>query len=89
MSLYLNLRRYETTTNNVNETKEQKANSFSNTNGTATLDGFEQDPFALNKAQEAFSASTPDPFGSAFPSQPTSVSFFDLSHCYKISNHNF
>ncbi|XP_076169879.1 epidermal growth factor receptor pathway substrate 15 isoform X2 [Ptiloglossa arizonensis] len=66
---------YETTTNNVNETKEQKANSFSNTNGTATLDGFEQDPFALNKAQEAFSASTPDPFGSAFPSQPTSGGF--------------
>ncbi|XP_053994588.1 epidermal growth factor receptor substrate 15-like 1 isoform X2 [Hylaeus volcanicus] len=66
---------YETTTNNVDETKEQKADSFSNANGTATMDGFEQDPFASNKAQEAFSASTPDPFGSAFPSQPTTGGF--------------
>ncbi|XP_054012324.1 epidermal growth factor receptor substrate 15-like 1 isoform X2 [Hylaeus anthracinus] len=66
---------YETTTNNVDETKEQKADSFSNANGTATMDGFEQDPFASNKAQEAFSASTPDPFGSAFPSQSTTGGF--------------
>ncbi|XP_043261752.1 epidermal growth factor receptor substrate 15-like 1 isoform X2 [Colletes gigas] len=66
---------YETTPNNVDNTKEQRADSFSNANGTATLDGFEEDPFASNKAQEAFSASTPDPFGSAFPSQPASGGF--------------
>lgn len=38
------------------------------------MDGFEQDPFASSKAEEAFSASTPDPFGSAFPPQNNSVS---------------
>ncbi|XP_015433947.1 PREDICTED: epidermal growth factor receptor substrate 15-like 1 isoform X2 [Dufourea novaeangliae] len=66
---------YETTGNNADETKETKAESFTNLNGTAALDGFDQDPFASSKAQEAFSASSPDPFGNAFPSQPTSGGF--------------
>ncbi|XP_031836936.1 epidermal growth factor receptor pathway substrate 15 isoform X2 [Nomia melanderi] len=66
---------YETTTSNADETKEKRVDSFSNVNGTATLGGFDQDPFTSSKAQEAFNASTPDPFGNAFPSQPTSGGF--------------
>ncbi|CAK9797075.1 Epidermal growth factor receptor substrate 15-like 1, partial [Anthophora quadrimaculata] len=65
---------YEKTNNEKEETSEKKPDSFSNANGTA-LDGFEQDPFASSKAQEAFSASTPDPFGNAFPSQTTTGGF--------------
>ncbi|XP_043585205.1 epidermal growth factor receptor substrate 15-like 1 isoform X2 [Bombus pyrosoma] len=46
--------------------QNKKNVQFSNTNG-ATMDGFEQDPFA-----EPFNnASTPDPFGSAFSSPNT------------------
>ncbi|XP_076760740.1 epidermal growth factor receptor pathway substrate 15 isoform X1 [Xylocopa sonorina] len=59
-------------TNEEDKIQNKKRVSFSNANGT-TLDGFEQDPFALSKAQEAFNASTPDPF--AFQSQNTTAGF--------------
>ncbi|CAL7940264.1 unnamed protein product [Xylocopa violacea] len=61
-------------TNEEDKIQNKKRVSFSNANGT-TLDGFEQDPFASSKAQEAFNAPTPDPFGSAFPSQNTTAGF--------------
>lgn len=65
--------RYETTAKNAGETNEIKADAI----GTGTLDGFgDQDPFASNKAKEAFSAPISDPFGSAFPAQQSNVSFF-------------
>ncbi|XP_076664292.1 epidermal growth factor receptor pathway substrate 15 isoform X2 [Andrena cerasifolii] len=66
---------YETAASNGDETQEKKTDAFSNANGTAAMDGFEQDPFASSKAEEAFSASTPDPFGSAFPPQNNSGGF--------------
>lgn len=65
--------RYET--KNTDETKETKADTFSDVTGTTTLDGFgEQDPFATNKAKEAFSTLVSDPFGNAFSAQPPNVS---------------
>lgn len=67
--------RYETT-KNTEQTKETKADTFSDVTGTATLDGFgEQDLFATNKAKEAFSTPVSDPFGNAFSAQPSNVSF--------------
>ncbi|XP_078036718.1 epidermal growth factor receptor pathway substrate 15 isoform X1 [Augochlora pura] len=74
---------YETAAGNADGAKEKRADSFSNANGTATMDGFDQDPFASSKAQEAFNASTPDPFGSTFPSQPAS---FDPFSAFDNSN---
>ncbi|XP_076243714.1 epidermal growth factor receptor pathway substrate 15 isoform X2 [Calliopsis andreniformis] len=59
---------------NNDETKQKEADALPNANGTAKSDGFEQDPFASSKAQEAFS-STPDPFGAAFPSQTNTGGF--------------
>lgn len=68
--------RYEATTKSTDETKDAKADAFSDTTGTGGLDGFgEQDPFATSKAKEAFSTPTSDPFGSAFSAQPSNVSF--------------
>lgn len=64
--------RYETT-KNAGETNEIKADAI------GTGDGFgDQDPFASNKAKEAFSAPISDPFGSAFPAQQSNVSFFTV-----------
>lgn len=72
--MYVCENRYETATKNADETKETKTEAFSN----ATLDGFgEQDPFATNKAKEAFNAS--DPFESdPFSAQPSNVRSFHL-----------
>ncbi|XP_077275160.1 epidermal growth factor receptor pathway substrate 15 isoform X4 [Temnothorax americanus] len=57
---------YETTRKNTGETNEIKADA----RGTGALNGFgDQDPFASNKAKEAFNATMSDPFGSAFPTQ--------------------
>lgn len=65
--------RYETTTKNMGEANEIKADAT----GTSALNGFEdQDLFASNKAKEAFSVSMSDPFGSAFPAQQSDVSSF-------------
>ncbi|KAG5337979.1 EP15R factor, partial [Acromyrmex heyeri] len=56
---------YETT-KSADEANEMKTD----TTGTSTLNGFgDQDPFALNKAKETFSAPISDPFGSAFSAQ--------------------
>ncbi|XP_018367517.1 PREDICTED: epidermal growth factor receptor substrate 15-like 1 isoform X3 [Trachymyrmex cornetzi] len=56
---------YETT-KSAGEANEMKTD----TTGTSTLNGFgDQDPFALNKAKETFSAPISDPFGSAFSAQ--------------------
>ncbi|XP_076658401.1 epidermal growth factor receptor pathway substrate 15 isoform X2 [Halictus rubicundus] len=74
---------YETATSNADGEKEKRADSFSNVNGTIPMDGFDQDPFASSKAQEAFDASTPDPFGNAFPSQPAP---FDPFSAFDNSN---
>ncbi|XP_076287155.1 epidermal growth factor receptor pathway substrate 15 isoform X5 [Lasioglossum baleicum] len=74
---------YETASSKADEAKEKRADSFSNVNGTTPMDGFDQDPFASSKAQEAFDASTPDPFGNAFPSQPAS---FDPFSAFDNSN---
>ncbi|XP_029662694.1 epidermal growth factor receptor substrate 15-like 1 isoform X1 [Formica exsecta] len=66
---------YETT-KNTEQTKEAKADTFSDVTGTATLDGFgEQDLFATNKAKEAFSTPVSDPFGNAFSTQPSNGNF--------------
>ncbi|XP_071650415.1 uncharacterized protein Eps-15 isoform X1 [Temnothorax longispinosus] len=63
---------YETTTKNTGETNEIKADAI----GTGALNGFgDQDPFASNKAKEAFSATMSDPFGSAFPTQQSNNGF--------------
>ncbi|XP_076386138.1 epidermal growth factor receptor pathway substrate 15 isoform X2 [Megachile rotundata] len=70
---------------NEDGAQEKKRDSFSNANGTG-LDGFEQDPFASNKAQEAFAATTPDPFGSAFPSQNTGGFTSDPFSAFDNSN---
>ncbi|KAG7202414.1 hypothetical protein KM043_018729 [Ampulex compressa] len=69
---------YETAAKNLNidEEKDVKRDAFATTNGTGELDAFgDQDPFASSKAKEAFSASTPDPFGSAFPTQSVTGGF--------------
>ncbi|XP_029157988.1 epidermal growth factor receptor substrate 15-like 1 isoform X2 [Nylanderia fulva] len=66
---------YETT-KDTDEIKKAKADAFSDGTGTATLDGFgDQDPFATNKAKEAFSTLTSDPFESAFTAQPSNGNF--------------
>lgn len=73
MYVYLKNNRYETTTKNTDEANEMKAD------GTGALNGFEdQDPFASNKAKEAFNAPMSDPFGSAFPAQQSNVSSLSI-----------
>ncbi|XP_025075212.1 epidermal growth factor receptor substrate 15-like 1 [Pogonomyrmex barbatus] len=60
---------YETT-KNIDETKEMKLDAI------GTLDGFgDQDPFASNKAKEAFNAPISDPFGNAFSAQQSNNGF--------------
>jgi len=62
------------------------------TDTTSTLNGFgDQDPFALNKAKETFSAPITDPFGSAFSAQQSNVSFFyDYVHVsFTLCSHAF
>ncbi|XP_034184651.1 epidermal growth factor receptor pathway substrate 15 isoform X3 [Osmia lignaria lignaria] len=76
---------YDKATHKEDGVQEKKTDSFSNANGT-TLDGFEQDPFASSKAQEAFTATTPDPFGSAFPSQNTGGFTSDPFSAFDNSN---
>ncbi|XP_011704328.1 PREDICTED: epidermal growth factor receptor substrate 15-like 1 isoform X3 [Wasmannia auropunctata] len=57
---------YETTTKHTGEGNEMRADVTS----TSALNGFgDQDPFASNKAKEAFNAPISDPFGSAFSAQ--------------------
>lgn len=74
--IYTCKNRYET--KNADETKETETDAFSN--ATGALDGFgEQDPFASNKAKEAFSAPAADPFESAFSAQPSNVSFHSIN----------
>ncbi|KAI4486108.1 hypothetical protein M0804_006597 [Polistes exclamans] len=64
----------EKETKNVNE--ENKVDTFTNANGPGVFDGFDsQDAFSSKKAQEAFSSSTPDPFGNTFPSQSATGDF--------------
>ncbi|XP_050447631.1 epidermal growth factor receptor substrate 15-like 1 isoform X2 [Cataglyphis hispanica] len=64
------------TTKNTEQTKETKADTFSDVTGTASLDGFgEQDLFATNKAKEAFSTPVSDPFENAFSVQPSNANF--------------
>ncbi|XP_018400380.1 PREDICTED: epidermal growth factor receptor substrate 15-like 1 isoform X2 [Cyphomyrmex costatus] len=54
------------TTKSTDEVNEMKIDATR----TDALNGFgDQDPFALNKAKEAFSAPSSDPFGSAFSAQ--------------------
>ncbi|XP_020281722.1 epidermal growth factor receptor substrate 15-like 1 isoform X3 [Pseudomyrmex gracilis] len=64
-------------TKNADENKEEaKTDAFSNATDAFEKDGFgEQDPFATNKAKEAFSASAADPFESAFSAQPSNTGF--------------
>ncbi|KAI4499824.1 hypothetical protein M0802_005080 [Mischocyttarus mexicanus] len=67
----------EKETKNVNEENKATVDTFTNANGPGLVfDGFDnQDAFSSKKAQEAFSSSTPDPFGNTFPSQSATGDF--------------
>lgn len=65
----------------VNEDNKAIVDTYTNANGPGVFDGFDsQDTFSSKKAQEAFSTSTPDPFGNTFPSQSATVIFLIKLH---------